>query len=83
MAEQNTPSLDPGEIDTLGKLADNGMGLVWYCDDCNRRLDLGLADAIARWGRDQVFIQWKPAIKCAGCGSRNVHARVQANVPRG
>lgn len=72
---------DGGSIETLGGLADNKMGLVWYCNDCDRKLDLDLAAAISRWGRGQVFINWRPPIKCSGCGSRNVSSRVQAHVP--
>lgn len=83
MAETPEPSPDPNEIDTLGKLADNGMGLAFSCDDCHRTLELPLERMIALWGRDQVFINWQPPIKCATCGSRNVSRRVQANVPRG
>lgn len=72
---------EPRAIDTLGMLADNEMGLVWYCDSCNRKMDLTLNRMIAIWGRDQVFIRWQPSIKCAGSGSSNVSARVQAQVP--
>lgn len=81
MAETPEPSPDPNEIDTLGKLSDNGMGLAFACDDCSRPLDLSLPRMIDLWGRDQVFIRWQPKIKCAGCGSRNVSPRVQAKVP--
>lgn len=76
-----TPFADPNAIDTLGTLADNEMGLVWYCDDCNRKLGLDLAGAIHLWDRDQVFVGWKPPIVCADCRSRNVSMRVQAKVP--
>ena len=72
---------DRTTIDTLGKLADNEMGIAWACDDCHRTLGLDLAEAIRRWGRDQVFVKWSAPIKCSGCGSRNVSMRVQAKVP--
>ncbi|MEF2550017.1 hypothetical protein VQ042_01395 [Aurantimonas sp. A2-1-M11] len=78
-----SPSPNPAAIDTLGKLADAEMGLVWYCDDCNRRMELTLVRAIEIWGRDQVFIRWRPPIKCGGCGSRSVNCRVQANTAIG
>lgn len=72
---------DPHTIDTLGKLADNEMGLAWYCDDCNRKLGLDLEGAIHIWGRDQFYIGWKPPIVCVDCRSRNISMRVQAQVP--
>lgn len=75
------PSPDPNAIDTLGKLADNGMGLVWYCDDCNRKLGLDLDGAIHHWGRDRTFVGWRPPIVCADCRGRNASMRVQAQVP--
>lgn len=67
-------------ISTLGDLADNGMGLRWACNDCSRDLELTLASAIRRWGRDQTYVRWRAPVKCAGCGSRNVSVRVQANM---
>jgi hypothetical protein len=75
------PSEDPHTIDSLGKLADNGMGLAYACDDCHRTLDLAIATMIGIWGRDRVFVRWRPPIRCARCGSRNVSGRVQAKVP--
>ncbi|MEF2554071.1 hypothetical protein VQ042_22485 [Aurantimonas sp. A2-1-M11] len=76
-----SPSPDPHTIDTLGKLADNEMGLVWACNGCHRTLGLTLDEAINRWGRNQVFVQWAPPLKCIGCGSRDISMRVQAKVP--
>lgn len=78
---QVEPSPDPGVIDCLGKLADNGMGIAYACDDCHRTLALDLDKAIRLWGRNQVHINWRPPIKCAACGSKNVSGRVQAKVP--
>ncbi|MDE0921479.1 hypothetical protein [Aurantimonas coralicida] len=72
---------NPTRIDTLGKLVDNGMGLAWACDNCHRTLGLTLDEAIRRWGRHQVFVQWAPPLKCAQCGSRDISMRVQAQVP--
>lgn len=74
-------SPNPTTIDTLGKLADNEMGLAWTCNGCHRTLGLDLDGAMHLWGRDQVFVGWKPPIVCADCGSRNVSMRVQAQVP--
>ncbi len=75
------PSSDPTVINTLGKLADVGMGLTWTCNHCHRTLRLTLNEAIRRWGRDQVFVRWKPRIICGSCGSRDISMRVQAKVP--
>ena len=75
------PSPDPHTIDTLGKLADAGMGLAWTCNHCRRTLALTLDEAIRRRGRDQVFVQWKPRIICSSCGSRDFSMRVRAKVP--
>jgi hypothetical protein len=75
------PSEDPRSIDTLGKLADNGIGLAWACNHCRRTLGLNLEEAIRRWGRNQVFVQWKPRIICGRCGSRDTSMRVRAKVP--
>jgi len=75
------PSTDPHTIDTLGKLADAGMGLAWACNHCYRTLDLTLDQAIWSWGRSQVFVQWSAPVKCSGCGSRVISMRVQAKVP--
>ena len=75
------PSPDPHTIDTLGKLTDAGMGLVWTCYECHRTLDLTLDQAIRRWGRDQVFVQWKPRMRCGSCGCRDISMRVRAKVP--
>ncbi|MEF2554404.1 hypothetical protein VQ042_24350 [Aurantimonas sp. A2-1-M11] len=43
-----SPPLNPHTIDTLGKLADNEMGLVWACNGCHRTLGLPLDEAIHR-----------------------------------
>ena len=75
------PSPDPHTIDTLGKLADAGMGLAWTCNNCHRTLGLTLDEAIRRWGRNQVFVQWAPPLKCSECGSRDISMRVRAKVP--
>ena len=72
---------DPTVINTLGKLADAGMGLAWACDNCHRTLGLTMDEAIRRWGRNQVFVQWKPRIICGSCGSRDISMRVRAKVP--
>lgn len=72
---------DPTVINTLGKLADAGMGLAWACNHCHRTLGLTLDEAIRRWGHDQVFVRWKPRIICGSCGSRDISMRVQARVP--
>lgn len=40
---------------TLGTLADRGMELAWYCDNCSQKLRLDLDDAIYLWGREQVL----------------------------
>lgn len=77
----DSASTDPHTIDTLGKLADGGMGLIWACNHCYRMLGLTLDEAIRRWGRGQVFVQWAPPLKCVGCGSRDISMRVQAQVP--
>lgn len=42
------PHDDPAKIDTLGKLADVGMGLTWTCNHCHRPLRLTLDEAIRR-----------------------------------
>ena len=75
------PSPDPHTIDTLGKLADARMGLVWTCNECHRTLGLTLDEAIRRWGRNRVFVRWAPPLKCAECGSRDISMRVRAKVP--
>ncbi|MCC4298564.1 hypothetical protein [Aurantimonas coralicida] len=75
------PRDDPTVINTLGKLADAGMGLVWTCNHCHRTLGLTLDEAIRRWGRDQAFVRWTPRIICGSCGSRDISMRVQAKVP--
>jgi hypothetical protein len=67
-------------ISSLGDLADRGMGLTWACDDCYRGLDLTLARAIKIWGTRQRYVRWRAPVKCAGCGSKNVSMRVQADV---
>ena len=66
---------NPTKIDTLG------MGLAWACNNCHRTLGLTLHEAIRRWGRHQVFVQWSPPLKCAECGSCDISMRVQAQVP--
>ncbi|WP_370194155.1 MULTISPECIES: hypothetical protein [Aurantimonas] len=77
----DSPLADQNKVDTLGKLADQEMGLAWYCNACNRKLGLDLDEAIRRWGRAQVFIQWSAPVKCSGCGSRDIVMIVQAKVP--
>lgn len=66
-------------IATLGDLADEGMCMAWACNDCSRDLDLTLSRAIELWGRDQRYVNWKPPVRCARCGSRNISIRVRAN----
>lgn len=66
---------------TLGDLADSGMDLAWYCDDCSQKLRLDLGDALHLWGREQALAHWRPPIVCAVCRGRNVSMRVQAKAP--
>ena len=66
-------------IETLGDLADYGMGLAWHCAACHRTLGLTIDEAIRRWGADQIYVGWKPPIRCAACGGREVIVSVQAN----
>jgi hypothetical protein len=47
-----SPFPDPHTIDTLGKLADAGMGLIWYCGVCNRKMALTTVRIIELWARD-------------------------------
>ena len=75
------PSPDPHTIDTLGKLADAGIGLAWACNHCHRTVSLTLDEAIRRWGRNQFFVQWATPLKCSECGSQDISMRVRAKVP--
>ena len=69
----------PIVIETLGDLAEHSMGLAWHCAACHRTLGLTLDEAIRRWGRDQVYVRWRPPIRCAECGSREIAGSVRAN----
>ena len=76
-----SPAPDSYTIDTLGKLADNGMSLIWYCYICSRKMALTTERMIEKKAPGQMVIRWQPPIKCSACGSRNVSVRVQAKVP--
>lgn len=69
----------PIVIETLGDLLDHKMGLRWHCQGCGRPLGLTLDEAIRRWGASQAYVGWKPPIKCAACGSREIAVNIQAN----
>jgi hypothetical protein len=77
MTTRGPPSRHRAEIaiDTLGKLANHGMGLFGYCLICRKNFDVALDLLIRARGRNAEIVGMKP-LKCPACQGFRTEFRI-------